>query len=76
MALSAALQHGAITSLGYIGNRVYTGLSDEEMYVVLRGKDLAAIVKALKTIASANSSLQEYARGRREQLSTPKRAPE
>ncbi len=71
MALPAAAQHGAITSLGCIGNRVYTGLGDDEMYVVLRGKDLAAIVEALKTIGSANAALQDYAKRRREQLSTP-----
>jgi len=70
MALPASLQHGAITSLGCIGNRVYTGLGEDEMYVVLRGKDLAAVVEALKTIGTANVALQEYAKGRREQLST------
>lgn len=70
MALPASLQHGAITSLGCIGNRVYTGLGEDEMYVVLRGKDLLAVVDALKTISSANLALQDYAKGRREQLST------
>jgi hypothetical protein len=40
------------------------------MYVVLRGRDLPAVVEALKTIANANVALQEYANGRREQLST------
>jgi len=70
MALPASLQHGAITSLGCIGNRVYTGLGEDEMYVVLRGKDLAAAVEALKTIGSANMALHDYAKGRREQLST------
>lgn len=70
MALPASLQHGAITSLGCMGNRVYTGLGEEEMYVVLRGKDLAIVVKELKTIASANNALKDYASGRRQQLST------
>jgi uncharacterized protein (DUF169 family) len=70
MALPASLQHGAITSLGCVGNRVYTGLGEDEMYVVLRGKDLAAVGEGLKTIGSANAALQDYARGRREQLST------
>jgi uncharacterized protein (DUF169 family) len=70
MALPAALQHGTITSLGCIGNRVYTGLSEDEMYVVLRGKDLGAVAEALKTIDKANAALQDYAKGRREQLST------
>jgi uncharacterized protein (DUF169 family) len=70
MALPASLQHGAITSLGCIGNRVYTGLGEDEMYVVLRGKDLAEVAEALKTIGSANAALHEYATGRREQLAT------
>jgi uncharacterized protein (DUF169 family) len=64
------LQNGAITSLGCIGNRVYTGLGDDEMYVVLRGKDLPAVAEALTVIGSANSALHDYAQGRREQLAT------
>jgi uncharacterized protein (DUF169 family) len=70
MALPASLEHGTITSLGCIGNRVYTGLGEDEMYVILRGKDLPAVVDALKTIGSANLALSDYAKGRREQLST------
>jgi uncharacterized protein (DUF169 family) len=70
MALPASLQHGAITSLGCIGNRVYTGLSEDELYVVLRGKDLAAIADALETIQSANSALRNYAEGRRKELAS------
>jgi len=30
MALPATMQHGSILSLGCIGNRVYTGLTDDE----------------------------------------------
>jgi len=70
MALPASLQHGAITSLGCIGNRVYTGLGEDEMYVVLRGKDLPAVAEALKTIGNANAALRDYAKGRREQRAT------
>jgi uncharacterized protein (DUF169 family) len=70
MALPASLQHGTITSLGCIGNRVYTGLGEEAMYVVIRGKDLVSVVDALQTIARANVALENYAVGRREQLST------
>jgi uncharacterized protein (DUF169 family) len=69
MALPAALQHGAITSLGCIGNRTYTGLDDDEMYVVLRGKDLARIADELHVIGGANAALRDYARERRERLS-------
>jgi hypothetical protein len=66
----AAVQHGTITSRGCIGNRVYTGLGEDEMYVVIGGKDLASVVDALQSIGSANVALQNYAEGRREQLST------
>jgi hypothetical protein len=48
---------------------VYTGLEDDEMYVVLRGKDLASVAEALQVISGANVALRDYARGRREQLS-------
>ena len=70
MALPASLQHGTITSLGCIGNRTYTGLGEDELYVVVRGKDLARVAEALTVISGANSALLDYARGRREQLST------
>jgi uncharacterized protein (DUF169 family) len=70
MALPASLEHGTIISLGCIGNRVYTGLGEDEMYVVLRGRDLARVVEALRIIGSANAALHEYAMGRREQLAT------
>ena len=70
MALPASLQHGAILSLGCIGNRVYTGLGDDEVYVVFRGRDLAIIADALGTIVSANAALSDYAADRRRQLAS------
>lgn len=70
MALPASLQYGAIASLGCIGNRIYTGLDDDEMYVVLRGKDLQSVVEALGVISGANAALRDYARGQREKLSS------
>ncbi len=63
MALPASLQHGAITSLGCIGNRVYTGLGEDEMYVVLRGRIWREVAEALKTIGSANVALQRLCEG-------------
>jgi uncharacterized protein (DUF169 family) len=70
MALPAALQHGSITSLGCVGNRVYTGLAEDELYVVFRGSDVSRVADALSTITSANAALQSYAQDRRSQLST------
>lgn len=70
MALPASLQHGAITSLGCMGNRVYTDLGEDEMYFVLRGTDVAAVVGALTVITAANAALNDYAKGRRLHLAT------
>src|SRR5580692_10105688 len=70
MALPASFEGGAILSLGCMGNRVYTGLGEDEMYFVLRGNDLAAVADALGVITSANAALNEYAAGRRSQLAT------
>jgi len=70
MALPASLAHGSILSLGCIGNRVYTGLGEDEMYIILRGKDLAAVADALAVITEANAALETYAQDRRSELAT------
>jgi uncharacterized protein (DUF169 family) len=70
MALPASLQHGAIFSLGCIGNRVYTGLGEDQMYFVVRGQDSETIADALEVVNSANAALNDYAIGRRQKLST------
>ena len=70
MALPAALAHGTVSSLGCIGNRVYTGLGADEMYVVVPGAKLEAVSDALGVIATANTTLEEFARGRQATLST------
>jgi uncharacterized protein (DUF169 family) len=65
MALPASLQAGSIVSLGCTGNRVYTGLGEDELYFVVSGKDLTALSDALQVIAGANQALREYAEARR-----------
>ena len=70
MALPAALMHGTVTSLGCIGNRVYTGIGDDELYIAVPGAKIEAVSDALGVIASANAALEEYARGRQASLST------
>jgi len=70
MALPATLKAGAIVSLGCIGNRVYTGLGEDELYFVVRGTDLTALADALDVITRANSTLQQYAQSRRTDLAT------
>jgi len=68
MALPASLRHGAILSLGCMGNRVYTGLGEEEMYFVLRAKDVETIADSLAIVAKANAALKDYAEGRCSEL--------
>jgi uncharacterized protein (DUF169 family) len=70
MALPAALAHGTVSSLGCIGNRVYTDLGADELYVAVPGPKLEPVAGALEVISSANAALEEYARGRRSSLST------
>jgi uncharacterized protein (DUF169 family) len=70
MALPASLQAGSILSLGCIGNRVYTGLGEDEMYFVVRGKELVALADALEIIGRANRALQQYAESRRVESAT------
>jgi uncharacterized protein (DUF169 family) len=70
MALPAALAHGTVTTLGCIGNRVYTGLGADELYIVVPGAKIEAVAGALGIIASANRALEEFARGRQASLST------
>jgi len=70
MALPAALAHGVIASTGCIGNRVYTDLGDDELYVAVPGRDLAKLADQAETIAAANAMLSEYHRGRRQALAT------
>jgi uncharacterized protein (DUF169 family) len=70
MAIPAALSAGVASSLGCIGNRVYTGITDDEFYTVIAGADLASVVAELDTITSANAALTEYHKGRRASLAT------
>jgi uncharacterized protein (DUF169 family) len=49
-----------VTSLGCIGNRVYTGLEDDELYFTLPGAKLDAVMEKLDRIVSANEALQQY----------------
>jgi uncharacterized protein (DUF169 family) len=70
MALPAALAHGTVSTLACIGNRVYTGMGADEMYVVVPGAKLQAVSEALGIIATANATLEEFARARQASLST------
>jgi uncharacterized protein (DUF169 family) len=68
MALPAALGHGSVMSSGCIGNRVYTDLGEDELYLMIPGRRIQDVVDALTTIVTANRALEEYHHGRREAL--------
>ena len=70
MAIPAAIASGFASSLGCVGNRIYTDTPDDEFYAVVAGKELAAVVAQLETIISANATLSEYHRERRASLAT------
>jgi uncharacterized protein (DUF169 family) len=55
---------GAVASLGCIGNRVYTRMSDDELYFAVPGKHLAAVVDKLPGIVNANRELEKYHRAK------------
>src|SRR6267142_4147570 len=70
MAFPASLAQGVIATTGCVGNRVYTDLGEDELYVVIPGKDVARVADEAQTIANANLKLSEYHRGRRQTLAT------
>ena len=69
MALPAALASGVVASTGCIGNRTYTDLREDEMYVAVPGKDLARIADEVQAIVAANDRLSDYHRDRRKAMS-------
>ncbi len=70
MALPVALASGVVVSSGYIGNRVYTDLGEDELYVAVPGKCLLRLVDEIEGISAANARLTEYHRQRRQQLAS------
>lgn len=70
MILPAALGGGTVASTGCIGNRVYTGLDDTELYVAVPGRDLTRVAAETSTIRTANATLLLYHRDRKRELAT------
>lgn len=50
----------ASLSLGCIGNRVYTGLGDDELYCAIPASQIAAVIGKLETIVAANRELESF----------------
>jgi uncharacterized protein (DUF169 family) len=59
---------GGVASVGCIGNRVYTGLGDEEMYIAVPGKSIGALLEQLAVTTNANIELEKFHRARAAQL--------
>lgn len=63
--IPATLQHTRATfSLGCIGNRVYTGLADDELYAAIPGCRMDKVLEHLDVIMEANSKLETFHRQR------------
>ena len=71
MALPAAMTHGSVMSTGCIGNRVYTDLGEDEFYLMIPGKRLVEVAEQAAVIATANDTLEQYHKQRRQTLGTP-----
>ncbi len=59
----AANSGRAALSFGCIGNRTYTGLPDNELYLAIPGDKWEAVAGAVEEITSANASMESYYRG-------------
>lgn len=63
--IPAVLQSGrAIASFGCIGNRVYTGLGDGELYFAAPGSRIGGLVAQLEKILGANQVLESFHQAR------------
>lgn len=54
-----------LTSLGCIGNRVYTGMGDDELYFTIPGGKVGLVVERLEAVLHANRELEKYHEARR-----------
>jgi uncharacterized protein (DUF169 family) len=53
-----------VTSVGCIGNRVYTGLRDDELYITVPGAAVGKLLDQLATVLEANIALEQFHRDR------------
>jgi uncharacterized protein (DUF169 family) len=67
MALPSALQ-GMVTSGGCLGNRIYSELGEDELYVMIAGRYLRKVADEIQIIAEANSKLTRFHQERKKNL--------
>ena len=58
----------SVSSLGCIGNRVYTALSDDDFYFAFPGKHVDVLGEKLETIVNANRALEAYHQQRQAEI--------
>jgi uncharacterized protein (DUF169 family) len=68
MAIPAVHTQSVASSMGCVGNRIYTELSDSDLYVTIAGKDVEAVARQLGTIVKANAALTDHHKARRATL--------
>ena len=71
MSLPSVMNQGMVTSAGCLGNRVYTDLGEDDLYVLVPGRFLQKIADEVRSIAESNSKIADYHRGRRKSFRTP-----
>jgi uncharacterized protein (DUF169 family) len=57
-----------VASVGCIGNRVYTGLTDDELYITVPGEAVGRVLEQLEAVLTANAALEQFHRSRAAEL--------
>ena len=57
-------QQTTALSFGCMGNRVFTGISDGDLYVAIPGAKYAAVVEKLKEVVAANCTMEGHYRAK------------
>lgn len=59
--IPAAIQsERGVSSFGCVGNRVYTGIPDDELYLTIPGSKVAEVIDKLEVICNANRELETF----------------
>lgn len=59
--IPAAIQsERGVSSFGCVGNRVYTGIPDDELYLTIPGSKVAEVIAKLEVICNANRELETF----------------
>jgi len=68
MVPQAVSAQAGVASVGCIGNRVYTGLDDNELYLTVPGAAVGRVLECLETVLAANAALEQFHRNRAVEL--------